>query len=65
MYAVVDAYDRPIPDGAQGTGESLDPIRTRLLALFGAHSGDVGAARDQTFLLSLQAPTAEPAADGG
>ncbi len=34
MYSVVDAFDRAIPAGQVGVPESLQPIRTRLMALF-------------------------------
>ncbi|WP_295389805.1 hypothetical protein [uncultured Thiodictyon sp.] len=34
LYAVVDAYDRPIPPEQQGRSEALAAIRDRLLGLF-------------------------------
>lgn len=34
MYAVVDAFDQPIPSDRSGRPESLTPIRDRLLGLF-------------------------------
>ena len=34
MYAVVDAYDRPVPAERAGRPESLDAVRERLLGLF-------------------------------
>ncbi len=34
MYAIVDAYDRPVSNELAGRPESLEPIRERLLGLF-------------------------------
>jgi hypothetical protein len=34
LYAVVDAYDRPVPLDTAGQFEALNPIRDRLLGLF-------------------------------
>jgi len=34
MYAVVDAYDQPVPPALSGRPESLGPVRERLLGLF-------------------------------
>jgi hypothetical protein len=35
MYAVVDAYDQPVPTALGGRSDGLSPIRRRLLGLFG------------------------------
>jgi hypothetical protein len=34
MYAVVDAYDRRVPEDARGGAEGLEQIQGRLLGLF-------------------------------
>jgi hypothetical protein len=34
MFAVVDAYDQPVPTGLGGRPETLAPIRQRLLGIF-------------------------------
>ena len=65
MYAVVDAYDRRIPEDAAGSAASFEPIRKRLVDLFalvdatGANAQD----NDQSWVtvIGVPVPTLEMA----
>ncbi len=60
LYAVVDAYDRPIPAEQQGRPEGLAAIRERLLGLFSRQvaTEDLSPALKDVWVFRLGAPSA-------
>ena len=60
MYAVVDAYDRPVPANAMDRGSLLDAVRSRLLSL--VHRGENGARPQDRWVFLVKEP--EPGAGG-
>ncbi len=58
LYAVVDAYDRPIPPEQQGRPEGLSAIRDRLLGLFSRQvpPADLSAALTDAWVFLLGGP---------
>ena len=63
LYAVVDAYDRPIPPVQQGRPESLTDIHQRLLTVVGRQSNAAGpgAAPQDDWVFQLGGPPVTPA----
>ena len=64
LYAVVDAYDRPVPADQQGRPEGLTAIRDRLLGLFSrkVSAVDLSPALKDAWVFRLGA---QPAVDTG
>lgn len=60
MYAVVDAYDRPVPANAMDRGSLLDAVRSRLLSL--VDRGENGARPKDRWVFLVEEP--QPGAGG-
>ncbi|HYN76838.1 MAG TPA: hypothetical protein VES73_03480 [Lamprocystis sp. (in: g-proteobacteria)] len=62
LYAVVDAYDRPVPTEEQGRPEGLSAIRDRLLGLFSRKvtAEELGPAIKDAWVFRFGGPPAAP-----